>query len=84
MRVTIMILFLMATQFKCMNVVVKNLKTNTVQVAKMDYLYELGDTIMYQGAKHQIVRKRLKDGTVIRREVIKISGDKIPPPNMKR
>jgi hypothetical protein len=84
MRVTIMILFLMATQFKCMNVVVKNLKTNTVQVAKMDYLYELGDTIMYQGAKHQIIRKRLKDGTVIRREVIKISGDKIPPPNMKR
>jgi len=84
MRVTIMILFLMATQFKCMNVVVKNLKTNTVQVAKMDYLYELGDTIMYQGAKHQIVRKRLKDGTVIRREVIKISGDKIPPPNIKR
>lgn len=74
----------MATQFKCMNVVVKNLKTNTVQVAKIDYLYELGDTIMYQGAKHQIIRKRLKDGTVIRREVIKISGDKIPPPNMKR
>jgi hypothetical protein len=84
MRVTIMILFLMATQFKCMNVVVKNLKTNTVQVAKIDYLYELGDTIMYQGSKHQIIRKKLKDGTVIRREVIKISGDKIPPPSMKR
>ena len=66
-----MILFLAVTTFKCMNVVVKDLKTKTVQVAKLDPLYELGDTIFYEGAKSEIIRKRLKDGTVIKREIIK-------------
>jgi hypothetical protein len=40
----------------CKNVVLKNIKTNTVQVAKLDHLFELGDTILYNNQKHEIIR----------------------------
>jgi hypothetical protein len=68
---------------KCMNVVVKNIKTNTVQVAKIDDLYELGDTIVYQNVKSEIIRKKLKDGTIIKKGVIKTKDITIPP-NFKK
>jgi hypothetical protein len=66
-----------------MNVVVKNIKTSTVQVAKVHDLYELGDTIVYQGVKSEIVRKKLKNGNVIKKERIIVSPpvkEKVVPP----
>jgi hypothetical protein len=71
---------------KCMNVVVKNIKTSTVQVAKVDDLYELGDTIVYQNVKSEIVRKRLKDGTIIKKGVIKkeVITENVVKPKLKK
>ena len=68
---------------KCMNVVVKNIKTSTVQVAKVDDLYELGDTIIYQNVKSEIIRKKLKDGTIIKKGVIK-TKDMSVQPNLRK
>ena len=52
----------------CTNVVLKNTRTNTVHVAKLNDLYELGDTVFHDDAKLEVIRKRLKNGTVVRKE----------------
>jgi hypothetical protein len=72
----------------CKNVVLKNIKTNTVQVAKLDILFELGDTIFYNNAKYEIIRKKLRNGNIVMKQpVIKPSLKKeatpIPPPSRK-
>jgi len=52
----------------CANVVLKNTITNTVHVARVNDLYELGDTIFHDDVKLEIIRKKLKNGNVIRKE----------------
>jgi hypothetical protein len=78
---------LFIVSFGCvnMNVVLKNTKNNTVQVAKLDHLFELGDTILFNNLKHEIIRKKLKNGNIVKREpLIKSSKPtQIPPPSKK-
>ncbi len=52
----------------CANVVLKNTITNTVHTAKVNDLYELGDTIFHDDVKLEIIRKKLKNGNIIRKE----------------
>ena len=54
--------------FSCANVILKNTKNNTVHIAKLNDLYELGDTVYQDGVKLEIVRKKLENGSVIRKE----------------
>ena len=70
--------------FGCMNVVLKNTKNNTVQVAKLDRLFELGDTIMYNNIRHEIIRKKLRNGNIVKKEpIIRTKPTQIPPPSKK-
>ncbi len=69
----------------CKNVVLKNIKTNTVQVAKLDVLFELGDTILYNNVKHEIIRKRLSNGNIVKKEpIVRVKQQVIPPPSKKQ
>ena len=69
----------------CKNVVLKNIKTNTVQVAKLDHLFELGDTILYNNQKHEIIRKRLSNGNIVKKEpIIRVKPSQTIPPPSKR
>ena len=52
----------------CANVVLKNTITNTVHTAKVNDLYELGDTLFYDDVKLEIIRKKLKNGNITRKE----------------
>jgi len=52
----------------CTNVVLKNTITNTVHTAKVNDLYELGDTIFHDDVKLEIIRKKLKNGNITRKE----------------
>ena len=52
----------------CTNVVLKNTITNTVHTAKVNDLYELGDTLFYDDVKLEIIRKKLKNGNITRKE----------------
>jgi hypothetical protein len=72
------------------NVVLKSVKTNTVRVTKMDLLFELGDTIMFENGKYEIIRKRLRNGDVVKKEPIvrptvkkEKSTQGLPPPSKK-
>jgi hypothetical protein len=82
-----MFLYLFQFIFSCNNVVLKNLKTHTVEATKLDRLYELGDTVVYKGVKSEIVRKRLKNGTIVKKErIITSNHTKLAPmsPSFKR
>jgi hypothetical protein len=54
--------------FSCANVILKNTKSNTVHIARLNDLYELGDTVFSDGVKLEIVRKKLTNGNVVRKE----------------
>ena len=74
--------------FRCTNVVLKNTKTNVVQVAKLDHLFELGDTILFNNAKHEIIRKKLRNGDIVKKEplirpTVHREQTQIPPPSKK-
>lgn len=72
--------------FGCKNVVLKNIKNNTVIVTKLDVLFDLGDTIMYNNVKHEIIRKKLSNGNIVKKEPIVKTIRKespIPPPSRK-
>jgi hypothetical protein len=75
---------LFIVSFGCMNVVLKNTKNNTVQVAKLDHLFELGDTIMYNNIRHEIIRKKLRNGNIVKKEpIIRTKQNQIPAPSKK-
>jgi hypothetical protein len=76
---------LFIVSFGCMNVVLKNTKTNTVQVAKLDQLFELGDTILFNNVKHEIIRKKLRNGNIVKKEPLIRSSKpaQIPAPSKK-
>lgn len=93
----VIILLIGIFTFTCNNVVIKNIKTGTVTVTKVHNLYEVGDTIFYEKAKSEIVRKRLRNGTILKKgPTIRVIEDKtvkkllpsdkkqIPPPNLKK
>lgn len=76
-----MIIFLSTN---CKNVVLKNTKTNTVRVAKLEQLFELGDTIMFENAKYEIIRKKLRNGDIVKKEpIIRPSKTSVPAPSKK-
>lgn len=79
------ILFIFSISFGCMNVVLKNTKTNTMQVAKLDQLFELGDTILINNVRHEIIRKKLRNGNIVKKEpIVRLKNPtNIPPPNSK-
>jgi hypothetical protein len=54
--------------FSCANVILKNTKTNTVRIARINDLYELGDTVLHDDIKLEVIRKKLNNGTVVRKE----------------
>lgn len=62
------LILLIVSISSCTNVVLKNTRTNTVHVAKLNDLYELGDTVFHDDVKLEIIRKKLKNGTVVRKE----------------
>jgi hypothetical protein len=75
---------LLVMLFGCMNVVLKNTKNNTVQVAKLDQLFELGDTILFNNIKHEIIRKKLRNGNIVKKEpIVRPKQNQIPPPSKK-
>jgi len=83
----IIILSLFGLTFSCMNVVLKSVKTNTVKVAKLDQLFELGDTIMFENTKHEIIRKKLRNGDIVKKEPLIRQGRKesiIPAPSNRK
>jgi len=75
----IIILSLFGITFSCMNVVLKNVKTNTVKVAKLDVLFDLGDTVIFENTKHEIIRKKLRNGDVVKKEPLVRQGHKETP-----
>ena len=81
--ILITLLIFGCSKFLVKNVVVKNIKTHTVQVTKLDNLYELGDTIIVDGVKSEVIRKKLKDGTVIKKGSTKTT-EVITPPNFRK
>ena len=68
MKNLLFLILLVVSISSCTNVVLKNTRTNTVHVAKLNDLYELGDTIFHDDGKLEIIRKRLKNGNVVRKE----------------
>ena len=73
--------------FSCANVILKNTKSNTVHIARLNDLYELGDTVFSDGVKLEIVRKKLTNGNVVRKEPyiqsIKDSSPSLPTATVK-
>jgi hypothetical protein len=64
----LLITLLSILSFSCANVILKNTQTNTVHTARLNDLYELGDTVFYDDVKLEIVRKKLSNGNVTRKE----------------
>lgn len=64
----LLIAILSILAFSCANVILKNTKTNTVHIARLNDLYELGDTVFHDDVKLEIVRKKLSNGNVVRKE----------------
>jgi hypothetical protein len=64
----LLISLLSILSFSCANVILKNTQTNTVHTARLNDLYELGDTVFYDDVKLEIVRKKLSNGNVTRKE----------------
>lgn len=84
MRISNLLILGLLFTFGCKNVVLKNIKTNTVQVAKLDVLFELGDTILFNNVKHEIIRKKLSNGNIVKKEpIVRVKQQVIPPPSKK-
>ena len=50
----LLISLLSIPSFSCANVILKNTETNTAHTARLNDLYELGDTVFYNDVKEPV------------------------------